>query len=225
MTTFADRIGDSVLVGVAAGAALPMRGSQDETGLFARMLDEIDYGVALVNIAGQLRYANQLAWRAFAGTLAVRVIDGNVHATQEADQATLRQALIEAGRGLRRLLTLGAAGRRSALAVVPMGGDAIGDEGLAMLVFGKQPASETLTLDFFARTHRLTAAEVTVLHGLCAGERPKEIAKKIGVAISTVRTQIGSIRIKTQTGSIRELVNRVAALPPITPAMKTAVCH
>jgi len=218
----ADRIGDNL----AAAAGLPARPAYDDSGVFARMLDEIDYGMALVNSAGQLRYANQLAWRAFASTLVLRVADGAVQAAEDAEQPLLRQALVEAGRGLRRLLTLGAPGRRSAVAVVPMNaGDGVGDDGLALLVFGKQPASETLTLDFFARTHRLTAAEISVLHGLCAGERPKQIAQKLGVAISTVRTQIGSIRVKTQTGSIRELVNRVASLPPITPAMKSALCH
>jgi hypothetical protein len=38
-----------------------------------------------------------------------------------------------------------------------------------------------------------------------------------------VRSHICSIRIKTQTDSIRELINRVAVLPPITPALKTAL--
>lgn len=221
---FADRISESIAAAAAAGAVA--RPSFDETGIFARMLDEIDYGMALVNAAGQLRYANQLAWRAFASTMVLRVADGVVQAAQEADQPTLRQALAEATRGLRRLLSLGATGRRSAVAVVPMNmSDAPGDDGLALLMFSKQPANETLTLDFFARTHRLTAAEIAVLHGLCAGERPKHIAQKLGVAISTVRTQIGSIRVKTQTSSIRELANRIAALPPITPAMKSALCH
>ena len=42
------------------------------------------------------------------------------------------------------------------------------------------------------------------------------------VAISTVRSHICSIRQKTQTGSIRELINRVTVLPPISPALKTS---
>jgi DNA-binding CsgD family transcriptional regulator len=206
---------------------VPLHGAPEEVAVYARMLDEIDYGVALVSASGQLRYANQLAQRALGGTAVLRLVDGVVQASRDDEQPLLRQALIEAARGLRRLLTLGQIGRRASVAVLPMSAAEVvaDDAGLAMLVFGKQPASETLTLDFFARTHRLTAAEAAVLHGLCAGERPKEIAMKVGVAISTVRTQIGSIRIKTQTGSIRELVNRVASLPPITPAMKSVLCH
>ena len=40
------------------------------------------------------------------------------------------------------------------------------------------------------------------------------------VAVSTVRTQIGSIRIKTGASSIRELVRQVAVLPPLVGALR-----
>ena len=220
------------------------------SGVLARMLDEIDYGLVLVTASGRMRYANQLALRLLVGGAGLRLAGGVVSAGDPAEQAALRSALIDAARGLRRMLNLGGAdaakGERKAasstIAVVPMasgdaaahascnsvslGSDSLTDsEPLVMLVFGKQPASETLTLDFFARAHRLTSAEAGVLHGLCAGCRPKEIAQSLGVAISTVRTQIGSIRIKTQTRSIRDLINRIATLPPITPAMKSLACH
>ena len=65
-------------------------------------------------------------------------------------------------------------------------------------------------------------AELTVLKRLCRGMRPKEVAREQDVAISTVRSHICSIRTKTQTASIPELIDRVAVLPPITPAMKLA---
>ena len=61
-----------------------------------------------------------------------------------------------------------------------------------------------------------------VLQALCEGAKPKEIASMQAVAISTVRSHICSIRQKTQTGSIRELINRVTVLPPITPALKSS---
>ena len=64
-----------------------------------------------------------------------------------------------------------------------------------------------------------------MLQALCNGAKPKEIAHQCSVAISTVRSHICSIRIKTQTANIRELVDRVAVLPPITPAMKASRQH
>lgn len=233
-------LASSLPIGAGAMAALPAHpgassiGAAAFAGVLARVLDEIDYGVVLVTVGGALRHANQIALRALHANARVRLGGGMVFAPREAEQIALKDALAEAGRGLRRLLTLGSGAQSVSIAVVPMsagytshGASAASGQGapLVMLLLGKQASSETLTLDFFARAQRLTATEATVLHALCAGRQPKEIARQAGVAISTVRTQIGSIRTKTQTRSIRDLINKVATLPPITPAMKTAVCH
>lgn len=200
-------------------------------GVLVRMLDEIDYGLLLVTASGVLRFANQLALRALGGDGALRLAGGAVFAARDTDQTLLRTALCDAARGLRRLLTLNPAGTNTSVAVLPLPAQDSGfdadsaAEPLVMLVLGKQGANQTLTLDFFARTHKLTSAETAVLRALCAGQSPKQVAANLCVAISTIRTQIGSIRLKTQTASLRELADKVAALPPITPAMKTAVCH
>lgn len=200
-------------------------------GVLVRMLDEIDYGMLLVTASGALRFANQLALRALGGGGALRLAGGAVFATRDTDQTLLRTALCDAARGLRRLLTLNPAGTTTSVAVLPLpardsGFDSDAEaEPLVMLVLGKQGTNQTLTLDFFARSHKLTSAETAVLRALCAGQSPKQVATSLCVAISTIRTQIGSIRLKTQSASLRDLADKVAALPPITPAMKTMVCH
>ena len=55
----------------------------------------------------------------------------------------------------------------------------------------------------------------SVLEALLAGRRPGDIAQAKGVKLSTVRTQIGQLRLKCGAHSIRELLDRVAALPPM----------
>jgi DNA-binding CsgD family transcriptional regulator len=50
--------------------------------------------------------------------------------------------------------------------------------------------------------------------------RPTLIAQTQGVAVSTVRTQIGSIRAKTGAASISALVRQVAVLPPLVGALR-----
>jgi DNA-binding NarL/FixJ family response regulator len=59
-----------------------------------------------------------------------------------------------------------------------------------------------------------------VLEMLCDGALPSEIAKHVGVAVCTVRSQIGSIRTKTGTGSIGDLVRQVSLLPPMLSALR-----
>jgi DNA-binding CsgD family transcriptional regulator len=211
--------------------ANPVRASRTATSaaMLMRVLDEIDYGMALVTASGALRYANQLALHELHGEGPLGLGQGHVRARHGNDQSQLQLALADAVRGRRRLINLGQNGGGLSVAVLPMvGGEDDGDdssESLALMTFGKRQPCETLTVDFFARSQGLTGAEARVLQALCNGAKPKEIATQCAVAISTVRSHICSIRIKTQTANIRELIDRVAILPPITSAMKTARTH
>jgi DNA-binding CsgD family transcriptional regulator len=201
--------------GSAAGA---------NAALLMRVLDEIDYGLLLITQGGALRYANQLGLQELTRGGPLLLEHGRLHTRAPLDQVPLHGALADASRGKRRLFTVGHNGGSVAVAAVPMPpADDDTHEPMVLLVFGKRSASETLTVDFYARSHGLTGAELNVLKRICAGMKPKEIAREHGIAISTVRSHICSIRIKTQTDSIRELINRVAVLPPITPAMKASM--
>jgi len=187
------------------------------------MLDEMDHGLLLVDAGGSLRHANQLGWQALQDGDCLRVSQGRVHPQHADELSPFLAALISACTGRRRMLNLSRPAGAMPVAFVPL--PVPDDEGMAMLVLGKRRRCEMLTLDFFARTHGLTAAESKVLAGLCEGLRPKEVAREAGVAVSTVRSQISSIRTKTQTSSIGDLLNRVAVLPPITSAMKLGLSH
>jgi DNA-binding CsgD family transcriptional regulator len=192
--------------------------------LLMRVLDEIDYGLLLVSASGSLRCGNQLGLHEVSGGGPLQLERGRLQSRAPSDQVPLHAALNDAARGRRRLFSVGHNGGAISVAAVPMSsGDDEPGEPTVLLVFGKRNPAETLTVDFYARSHGLTGAETNVLKCICSGKKPKEIARDQGVAISTVRSHICSIRIKTQTSSIRDLVNRVAVLPPITPAMKTSM--
>lgn len=191
-----------------------------------RMLDEIDYGMLMVTGDGQVSYFNHAARLELDGTHPLQMLGRTLRAHRPQDVAPLYDALAAAQRGLRRLLTLGEGDQRISVSVVPLprGGD---DEGgterrqpLVLLVLGKRQVCEQLSVQGFARSVGLTPAETRVLEQLCAGVRPGDIALRQGVAISTVRTQIGSIRAKTGAASIRELVRQVAVLPPLVGALR-----
>jgi DNA-binding CsgD family transcriptional regulator len=55
-----------------------------------------------------------------------------------------------------------------------------------------------------------------MLAQLTAQQRPIDIARGLCVALSTVRSHIASIRSKTGASSIRELIQLMARLPPLT---------
>ncbi len=189
-----------------------------------RMLDEIDYGMLLVGPEAQVLYGNHAARQELDGEHPLQTDGRALHALRSADAAPLRDALEAAQRGLRRLLTLGTGDQRMSVSVVPLPStqaDRAGGLGpLTLLVLGKRQVCERLSVHGFARSLNLTPAETRVLELLCAGVRPTVIAQRQNVAVSTVRTQIGSIRAKTGAGSISELVRQVAVLPPLVGALR-----
>jgi DNA-binding CsgD family transcriptional regulator len=222
----------------AAAVTLPAAAHLTVPGLVA-VLDEIDYGLMVVDLpSGRLRHANRQALEECRRHGTLDLAEGFVAVPDVTGHRALLSALSQALQGRRTLLSLRnhpelaqadptpRAGEASApgpassvtVAVVPMPRD--NDQAQALLVFGKRPGADALSVGFFARLHGLTPTEDTVLLSLCRGMKPTDIAEEHGVAISTVRTHVNSIRLKTGTGSIRDLVHKVATLPPMASALR-----
>ena len=190
-------------------------------------LNELDYGMLLLDTSGHLVQANQMGHQHCTTTHgSCRLHNGRVHASNSADEPALQRALGLAASGRRSLVKLGEAPHVETVAIVPLSSPLSGRSGDAILVvFGKQQVCEALSVEHFARVHNLTHAEGMVLTALCGGDEPSAIARKFGVAVSTVRTQIASVRQKTQAASIRDLVRQVAMLPPIVSVLGHEAAH
>ncbi len=198
--------------------------ASESSSWMARMLDEIDYGMLLVSADAQVIYLNHAAKIELDGAHPLQLLGHTLRAQRAQDVAPLYDALAAAQRGLRRLVTIGDVEQRVSVSVVPLPGAPLAGEvdtgPLTLLVLGKREVCGALAVQGFARSISLTPAETRVLEQLCGGVRPTDIAARQGVAVSTVRTQIGSIRAKTGAGSIRELVRQVAVLPPLVGALR-----
>lgn len=178
-------------------------------------LDSIDYPMLCVAPDHTVRLINRAARRELADPAHPLRLQGDVLGVRQARAApALSRALREAMTlGFRRLLVLGELPAQLSVAVLPLGvGD---DDAGALLLFGRRRLCETLSADWYARERGLTGAEARVLQGLSGGLGLKEIARRHGVAVSTVRTHLRSLRGKTGAGSIRELLRQVASLPPV----------
>jgi DNA-binding CsgD family transcriptional regulator len=203
------------------------RGPADLRDGLAWMLDEVDYGMVLLDASAQVLHANHNARAEMEGSHPLQCIGSRLQARRPQDKSALAQALRRAACGRRRcLLTLGDQGRAAMVAVVPLGprlgapqpGQGMGPT--TLLVFGKRMVCEALSVHWFSQQHRLTLAEAQVLKALCDGAAPGDVAAQQGVALSTVRTQISSIRAKTGADSLRALVRQVAVLPPLLSALR-----
>lgn len=214
----------------------------------SQMLDEVDYGMLLLSDETRVVHVNKAARRELDAQHPLQLLGTQLRTRHTHDVLTLSSALAGAAhRGLRRLLRLGDDSQRVSVAVVPLPALESGRlqvaagwhpppegagkprNGVAfahppvhavMLVLGKRRMCEELTIDWYARSHGLTAAETVVIKGLCADLTPHQIAARQGVGLATIRTQIGGIRIKTGAGSIKALVRQVAMLPPLVSALQ-----
>ena len=177
--------------------------------------------------------------------LGLRVVQGQVCARQPAHAAQLALALARTKARLRGLLRLAddpltavnnssSSSDDSTVAVMPLFDLAqpmaaaarvaalnsatatdSAEPSYALLVFPKRQLCDTTTITLFARERGLTGTEGLVLAMVCKGLRPSEIATSHGVQVCTVRSQLRSIRHKTASDSMRELVEKVSVLPPM----------
>ncbi len=190
-----------------------------DTRLLQSVLDIVDYGMVLLQADARVAFANKAARSDLDASHPLALADGCLLVRHARDVLPLREALASAlHKGLQRLLTLrDELGRAVCVAVVPIAGSAG-----AILMLGKHKVCDDLSAEAFGRQYKLTSAEARVLKHLCVGRRPAEIARQHGVALSTVRTQIGCMREKTGAASIGALVSELARLPPLLSLLREA---
>lgn len=195
--------------------------------LLGRMLDVVPYGMVLMHDDGRVVFANSAARQELDEHHPLQWLGGHLKVRRPQDVAAFGEAVSAAAmRGLQRMVTLGDAATETVALVVAPAAERVpgcaGRAGCVMLVFGKRRICENLSADAYARAHGLTPAEARVLKQLCGGRKPTDIAREQGVAVSTVRSQIGCIRQKTGAADIAALVQTVAKLPPLMMVLRAA---
>ncbi|MDN3918964.1 helix-turn-helix transcriptional regulator [Roseateles violae] len=183
------------------------------------VLEELDYGVLLLNAAGRVLHCNLAARRSLDAHHPLQLAGAQLRAADAKDAAQLADALRGAEQdGRRCLLRLGEGAERCSVVVVPLNRDV--EQAAVLLVLERRQLCGELAAQWFALRHGLTPTETEVLKALSSGARPTDVAERQGVAISTVRTQIQSIRAKSGADSIGELLRQLAMLPPLMSALR-----
>ncbi len=84
-----------------------------------------------------------------------------------------------------------------------------------VLVMLAPPPETPFDASGFANTHGLSAAETRVLEALLHGHQAEVTARRLGVGVATVRSQIAAIRRKTGHDSVASLLATLGDLPPL----------
>lgn len=178
------------------------------------LMDAVESGLVACRHDGRVLHANRAAQRELGPGRALQCEDGLLCAAGT-DREPLRAALGDAARGIRRLLHIGRGETALMLATQPLAARAARERSAVLLVLGRRSLCSPLGLEMLALRHGLTLAEKRVLSGLIDTRGARRIAEDNGVQLSTVRTQIQSIRDKVGVRNIDELLLRVAQVPAV----------
>lgn len=208
---------------LAAPASSPARHEYLEAGGLANLIDELAHGLLVVGLDGRVMHAN-LSARQELSRRGLPSPARLLQAMRPAEARPLQDALARASDGKRSLINVALGeGPPLALAVIPLRSQSVPRR--VALVFARASICESLMLCFFARSHGLTHTEENVLAILCQGYSAPEVARQLKVAVSTVRSHVRSLCAKTRTSGVRELVRRVALLPPVAPSLWQEPVH
>lgn len=203
---------------LAATSPFPLDETDSMPGLLAFLVDELAHGVLVVSAQGKILHVNQAARRELDRAAVLGAELGELKVLMPADAKAFQNAMVKAIAGKRGLIKLAGEGVDFALALVPLQRQAGIPCDRIALVLSRVGVSESGVFGAFARNHGLTHTEEQVLVFLCRCLSTPEIAIQMKVAVSTVRSHVRSMCAKTASSGVRELINRVAILPPIAPS-------
>jgi len=193
----------------------------DDVGL-TEILEELDTGVMVCDEEGRIKIANNAARHELRrGRLLTVQASGLLQLSEgaQAAQAKWRSALHAAtATRHRQMLALSDGRQRLMVSVMPLGQRV----GLALVMLGRRQLAPELAVEMLGGIYELTSAEQRVLVGLLAGERVETIAGQRGVMLSTLRTQVHSLREKLGASRLEDVVRLAACLPPMSSVLRSA---
>lgn len=179
-------------------------------------LHELALDVMVVDVQARLVYANRSARAELDLGDTLMLHEGHLRCSSVHQHDTLAQALQAATHGRRSMFELGSGAAARMHAVIPLPATPTEAAPIALLLAGARQPFGPVTLTLFAKAAGLTASERDVLIALCSGLAVTDIARQREVCISTIRTQVSSIREKFGVRTLTEVIRKVSGLPPMS---------
>jgi DNA-binding CsgD family transcriptional regulator len=194
------------------GLEVPMDAESDCLHL---LFDEISHGMLVVDPEGRVQHSNRAARDEMSRHGILYVRHDALQTLSPIDGKLLHAALAKASGGVRSLVRLSGSGITLMLSAIPLKHRPGTHCEQIALFFERRAICDSGMFVFFARSHRLTRTEEQVLNLLCRSMSTPDIALELDVAVSTVRSHVRSLCIKTGAKGAREVISRVATLPPV----------
>lgn len=199
------------------------RRTQLENDAYVRAIDQLAFGVIIINERGHVVRVNETASRMMRESALLRVIGSHLHAVSADDEAmlagVLQSILSGADAGAHQARSLKLARQHGSLYVLlkPIAG---GEEttrvaGIAAFLSGDK-RHRYVAIEPFAKLYGLSRAEVALVTELLEGSSIVDVAGILGISENTARAQLRSVFTKTcvhrQTDLIRLVLTSLTIL-------------
>lgn len=187
--------------------------------MFIAVLDSFNIGIVVCDGTGRVHFANAKAREGpqhepgTAFSLHGRVLHA---ATPEETRAVMR-LIRDASSGVRG----GAIGLSGPdghgpipVLVTPLTGTR-SRSGLVLLAIGEIAADSRVNEATLAKLFRLSRTQSSIAIEIFNGRSPEDIATARGIKISTVRTHLADIFLRTKARTQRDLIRLIGSLPPL----------
>lgn len=193
------------------------RGVQEQLGVFHQSLDGLDFGVVFIDSTNRVRHANAAVKYMTARPVLADLL-GGLPAKLPAT-GTLADLVQNCAMGKGDALSMGAGQDRLFALALPLATSsasaAVGARASVMLMLMDPSKRSDLAMDFVARAFSLSKAELRLLPLLMQSCTPADIATRLDLKITTVRSQLSAIFAKTGTRRQQELIQLLGKLPKI----------
>jgi DNA-binding CsgD family transcriptional regulator/PAS domain-containing protein len=192
-----------------------------EAATFGSVLDTFPFGILLVDRELAVVHANAAAAEMLNRREPIRSEKGRVALTDRTTQGALERAVQQAGdaaglggKGIG--IPASGKGKPSVVHVLPLRrtqiGRGLGSRAIAALFVAPAALPSRMPADALAAIYDLTPAETNIFELIAAGRSPAEIADKLGIAPSTVKSHVLHLFAKTGCRRQANLVKLASSL-------------
>ena len=183
---------------------------------FAATLDALTTAVLVLGADGRLVYSNAAGDAALAREDVLLSRNGIVEPWDHAARPALRVMTDAAAGGTVTLARRN--GGNAIVSALPLSSErrrSTVPRRARIALFVQDNPAGPLAIELIGRAYGLTGAELRILLGLVDDATPADIAKRYGIAPSTVRTHLKSLFVKTGTNRQKDLVKLLLSTPPV----------
>jgi DNA-binding CsgD family transcriptional regulator len=183
------------------------------------ILDEMRVPVFVVGSEAELKFSNAAGRAELKAGESFKDVDGVLVSVHPAENARLQSAIaVACEKNERQTITINDARnpRPQLVSVLPFHADDAASKCGSLIFVQKCEPKDEAFLGALRQLFRLSAAEVDIAAALVSGGDVEQIAEMRNAKITTVRTQIAAMLLKTRTrrqGELIALFSRICTLP------------